>query len=130
MTDIYEYVQREIAAERDAETKAARIVAIVDMLRGYEQDIIFEHEAVYHDDDEQQGNAWLRVVGYSAIFAWLSEYPLGALGVTAWWLTPAVFAGSGLVIIATQVLRAVLAARGAADEEEHEPQADAEREAS
>jgi len=132
MTDIYEYVQKELGAERPDEEKAARIVALVDTLRGYEQDIIFEHEALYHDDeDEQRGNAWLRVVTYAAVATWLAQYPLGAAGYSAWWLPLATFAGAVVVIIGIQTLTAVLAARGAArDEEEYESETDAEQETS
>ena len=75
---IYELVKKEIINNNhDEETKATRIVALVDLLRGYERDIISEHEYMYHDDEpEQRGNLRLRLVVYAFVISYLFHFPL------------------------------------------------------
>ena len=128
MATIYDVVIEELAAERDDETKAARIVAVVDMLRGYEQDIIGAHEYLYHDDEpEQRGNLRLRLVVYAFVSTYLSFYPLAhyAPRLTAWcWLRWVMFLGVLLLLIVFNIIGALFTARRAETEGTNEPAAD------
>jgi len=111
MATIYDIVIKELETERDPETQAARLVAVVDLLRGYEQDIIGAHEYLYHDDEpEQRGNLRLRLVVYAFVITYLSFYPLAhyAPRLTAFcWLRWLMFLAVLVVLIVLNILGAL-----------------------